>query len=108
MCTQNSQGRGKVADFGFEARGNGRLGKGVRVVFERNVRVEWGIANNLYTAHLSQYRALRKVPSRTRQESFHLGNMTVEPLGTLLPNCTTAVPIIVARHVSEDVVHSPG
>jgi hypothetical protein len=108
VCTQNGQGQGKVADSGFEAGDNGRLGKRVGVVFERNVGVEWGIANNLYTAHLSQCRALRKISSRTRLESFHLGNMVVEPLSALLPNYATVVPIVVACHVSEDVVHSLG
>jgi len=108
VCTQNCQGQRKVADFGFEAGDDGGLGKRVGVVFERNVGVEWGIANNLYTAHLSQCRALRKISSRIRLESFHLGNMVVEPLGTLLPNYATVIPIVVARHVSEDVVHSLG
>jgi hypothetical protein len=36
----------------------------------------------------------------------YLGNMVVEPFGAQCPISTSVVPIVVARHVLQDIMHS--
>lgn len=47
MRAQNRHGQGEIADLGFEAGDNGRLGKGVGKIFERYMGAERGVVDDL-------------------------------------------------------------
>jgi hypothetical protein len=68
-------------------------------IFKRDVGAEWGVVNDLYLVVNNCF------PYWCILEAY-LGNVVVEPFGTLCSISTSIVPIVVTCHVLEDIVHS--
>ncbi len=68
-------------------------------IFKRNVGAKWGVVNDLYLLVNTCFRT-------GLDRKAYLGNVIVEPYGTLCSISTSVIPIIVTCHVLENIVHS--